>query len=109
MPDLKKVSVCICCLVQPSGFSKEMLSKQATGQEIYDFLMKDAGLIKEEGEKNSRRFEPLVSRDHCISGIPPVSIRHSGLGFRGIFFRESPDLRGHALSGQPDLLRAVLV
>ena len=45
----RKVSVCVYCLVQPAGFSKEMLSRQATGKEIYDFLMKDAGLIKEEG------------------------------------------------------------
>ena len=52
MPDLKKVSVCIYCLIHPIGFSKEILSKQATGQEIYDFLMKDACLIKEEGKEN---------------------------------------------------------
>jgi len=45
----KKVSVSIYCLIYPIGFSREMLNKQATGQEIYDFLMKDAGLIKEEG------------------------------------------------------------
>ena len=99
MPDLKKVSVCIYCMVHPIGFSKEMLSKQATGQEIYDFLMKDAGLIKEEGRDNSRRSEPLVSREHWISGIPEVSVRHSGLGLRGIVLREGADLRDHALSG----------
>jgi hypothetical protein len=49
--DSRKVSVSIYCLVHPIGFSREMLSKQATGQEIYDFLMKDAGLIKEDGKE----------------------------------------------------------
>lgn len=49
MEEPRKVSVCIYCLVQPVGFSKEMMSKYATGKEIYDFLMKDGGLIQEEG------------------------------------------------------------
>jgi hypothetical protein len=42
--DEKKVFVSIYCTVFNDAFSDEMLNRMATGKEIFDFLMKDAGL-----------------------------------------------------------------
>jgi len=47
----KRVFVSIYCMVYQDEFSKEMVNKMATGQEIYDFLMKDAGLCKDENNQ----------------------------------------------------------
>ena len=44
MPDEKKVFVSIYCKLPEDAFSREMVNQMATGKEIYDFLMKDAGL-----------------------------------------------------------------
>jgi len=47
----KKVLVSIYCKIFNNSFSDEMLNRNATGKEIFDFLMKDAGLsIDENGE-----------------------------------------------------------
>ena len=39
----KKAPVSIWCKIYTNNFSEEMTNKAATGQEIYDFLMKDSG------------------------------------------------------------------
>ena len=44
MSEEKKVFVSIYCKVFNDSFSDEMLNRMATGKEIFDFLMKDAGL-----------------------------------------------------------------
>lgn len=52
MPDKKKVFVSIYCKLPDDAFSHEMVNQMATGKEIYDFLMKDAGFAHDEnGEK----------------------------------------------------------
>ena len=38
----------IYCKIYTENFSDEMLCRQATGQEIYEFLMKDAGMYVDE-------------------------------------------------------------
>jgi len=43
-----RVFVSIYCMVFDNEFSEEMFNKWATGKEIYDFLMKDAGLCMED-------------------------------------------------------------
>ena len=48
MEEPKKVFVSIYCKLFIDCFSQEMVNRMATGQEIYDFLMKDAGLCKDE-------------------------------------------------------------
>jgi len=42
MPKIKKVSVSIFCKIYTDNFSEDMVNRQATGQEIYEFLMRDA-------------------------------------------------------------------
>ena len=39
----RKAMVSISCKIYTNNFSEEMVDKTATGQEIYDFLMKDSG------------------------------------------------------------------
>jgi hypothetical protein len=39
----KKALVTIWCKIYTNNFSEELIGKTATGQEIYDFLMKDSG------------------------------------------------------------------
>jgi hypothetical protein len=48
MPDEKKVFVSIYCKLPDDAFSREMVNQMATGKEIYDFLMKDAGFAHDE-------------------------------------------------------------
>jgi hypothetical protein len=48
MEEPKKVFVSIYCKLLNDCFSREMVNRMATGQEIYDFLMKDAGLCEDE-------------------------------------------------------------
>ena len=48
MPDENKVFVSIYCKLPDDAFSHEMVNRMATGEEIYDFLMKDAGLAHDE-------------------------------------------------------------
>jgi hypothetical protein len=48
MPNEKKVFVSIYCKLPEDVFSREMVNQMATGKEIYDFLMKDAGLAHDE-------------------------------------------------------------
>jgi hypothetical protein len=43
MPINKKVFVSIYCKIYTDNFSDEMVNRMATGDEIYEFLMKDAG------------------------------------------------------------------
>jgi len=43
-----RVFVSIYCMVFDHEFSEEMFNKWATGKEIYDFLMKDAGLCMDD-------------------------------------------------------------
>jgi hypothetical protein len=39
----KKVFISIFCKIYTDNFSEEMVNRLTTGQEIYEFLMKDAG------------------------------------------------------------------
>ena len=43
MPVYKKVFVSIYCKIYTDNFSEEMVNRMATGDEIYEFLMIDAG------------------------------------------------------------------
>jgi hypothetical protein len=43
VPEEKKVFVSIYCKIFTDSFSDDMVSRMATGDEIYSFLMKDAG------------------------------------------------------------------
>ena len=43
MSNNKKVFVNIYCKIYTDNFSNEMVNRMATGDEIYEFLMKDAG------------------------------------------------------------------
>jgi hypothetical protein len=43
MPVYKKVFVSIYCKIYTDNFNEEMVNRMATGNEIYEFLMKDAG------------------------------------------------------------------
>jgi len=43
MPINKKVFVSIYCKIYTDNFSDEMVNRMAAGDEIYEFLMKDAG------------------------------------------------------------------
>lgn len=49
MEESKKAFVSIYCKIFTDCFSPEMIDRMATGQEIYDFLMKDAGMLSDEG------------------------------------------------------------
>ena len=40
----KKAYVSIYCKIYTNNFSEEMIDREATGKEIYNFLMKEAGL-----------------------------------------------------------------
>lgn len=44
MEELKRVFVSIYCMIFNNDFSDGMFNKMATGKEIYDFLMEDAGM-----------------------------------------------------------------
>ena len=46
MEESKKVFVSICCKIFTDCFSLDMFNRMATGQEIYDFLMRDAGMCR---------------------------------------------------------------
>ena len=48
MPINKKVFVSIYCKIYTDNFSEEMINRMATGNEIYEFLMKDAGQCLDE-------------------------------------------------------------
>jgi len=43
MPTNKKVFVSIYCKIYTDNFSEEMVNRMTTGDEIYEFLLKDAG------------------------------------------------------------------
>ena len=43
MPINKKIFVSIYCKIYTDNFSEEMSNRMATGNDIYEFLMKDAG------------------------------------------------------------------
>ena len=43
MPAFNKVFLSIYCKIYTDNFSEEMINRMATGIEIYEFLMKDAG------------------------------------------------------------------
>lgn len=51
MEEAKKVFVSIYCKVYNDRFSLDMFNRMATGKEIYDFLMRDAGLCEDEDER----------------------------------------------------------
>jgi len=54
MEEPKRVYISIYCKIFSDCFSQEMLDKMATGDEIYEFLMKDAGLCEDEGKNYER-------------------------------------------------------
>ena len=51
MEEPKRVFVSIYCQLPNNAFSEEMVNRIATGQEIYDFLMRDAGLCLDENDQ----------------------------------------------------------
>jgi hypothetical protein len=51
MEEPRKVYVSIYCKLPDDSFSQEMVNRMATGQEIYEFLMKDAGLYREDDDQ----------------------------------------------------------
>ena len=51
MPEIKKVFVSIYCKIYTDNFSEEMVNRQATGKEIYEFLMRDARQCFDENEQ----------------------------------------------------------
>jgi hypothetical protein len=48
MEEPNRVFVSIYCKIFTDCFSQEMIDRMATGEEIYEFLMKDAGLCEDE-------------------------------------------------------------
>jgi hypothetical protein len=46
----KKAFVSIYCKIYAENFSNEMIGRYATGKEIYNFLMKDAGLCFDDND-----------------------------------------------------------
>lgn len=46
----KKAFVSIYCKIYAENFSDEMICRQATGKEIHDFLIKDAGLYADKDD-----------------------------------------------------------
>ncbi len=51
MEEPRKVYVSIYCKIQSEAFSQDMVNRMATGQEIHDFLMKDAGLCRDDDDQ----------------------------------------------------------
>jgi hypothetical protein len=47
----KKAYVSIYCKIYAENFSNEMIGQKATGTEIYNFLMKDAGLYADKNDQ----------------------------------------------------------
>lgn len=79
MANEKKVFVSIYCKIFNDSFSDEMVNRIATGKEIHEFLMKDAGLSVDEngelipGDCNlwylgcNEKFGCLRYKDHIFS------------------------------------------
>jgi hypothetical protein len=59
MPNNEKVFINIYCKIYAENFSEEMINRMATGDEIYEFLMKDAGQCFDESGR-------LIPGDHNI-------------------------------------------
>ena len=71
----KKAFVSIYCKIYAENFSNEMIEREATGKEIHDFLMKDAGLCTDENDNplpgdaniwylgSNEKFGSLVYKD----------------------------------------------
>ena len=71
----KKAFVSIYCKIYAENFSNEMIEREATGKEIHDFLMKDAGLCMDENDNplpgdaniwylgSNEKFGSLVYKD----------------------------------------------
>ena len=51
MEEPKRVFVSIYCKIYTDCFSLDMFNRMATGQEIYDFLMRDAGLCRDDDDQ----------------------------------------------------------
>jgi hypothetical protein len=51
MEEPRRVFVSIYCQVFGNAFSEEMHNRMASGEEIYEFLMKDAGLCRDDDHK----------------------------------------------------------
>ena len=51
MGEPKRVFVSIYCKIYTDCFSLDMFNKMATGQEIYDFLMRDAGMCRDDDDQ----------------------------------------------------------
>jgi hypothetical protein len=51
MEEAKRVFVSIYCKIYNDRFSLDMFNRMSTGKEIYDFLMRDAGLCEDEDER----------------------------------------------------------
>ena len=51
MEESKRVFVSIYCKIYPDRFSLDMFNRMATGQEIYEFLMRDAGMCRDDDDQ----------------------------------------------------------
>ncbi len=51
MEEPRKVYVSIYCKLPNDSFSQDMVNRMATGQEIYEFLMRDAGMCEDENNE----------------------------------------------------------
>jgi hypothetical protein len=51
MEEPRKVYVSIYCKLHNDSFSQDMVNRMATGDEIYAFLMKDAGLCRDDEDQ----------------------------------------------------------
>ncbi|MBM4305120.1 MAG: hypothetical protein FJ123_00135 [Deltaproteobacteria bacterium] len=51
MEEPKKVFVSIYCKIFNDSFSQDMVNRVATEQEIYDFLMRDAGMCRDDDDQ----------------------------------------------------------
>ncbi len=52
MDNEKIAFVSIYCKIYTENFSNDMIGREATGTEIYDFLMRDAGMYMDENAKH---------------------------------------------------------
>ena len=100
MSDEKKVLVSIYCKIFNDSFGDEMVKRMATGKEIYDFLMRDAGLCRDDddqiipGDCNIRylgcneKFGCMKYRDKTLSWNFGGSSFYRVIIFIGMIYRD---------------------
>lgn len=102
MEEPKRVFVSIYCKIYTDCFSLDMFQRMATGQEIYEFLMRDAGLCEDEnngyekipGDCNlwylgcNEKFGCLKYRDKTLSWNFGESSFYRVIIFIGMIYRD---------------------